>query len=65
MKMFCKCDGKNCLCAKMMMAGAFLAVILAGLGALGTDLWLASTQWLLIAIFLAVAAVFCKLEKGK
>ncbi len=47
------------------MAASVLAVILAGLGAAGTDLWLASTQWLLIAIFLAVAGVFVLLESEK
>lgn len=47
------------------MAGAVLAVILAAIGALGTDLWLASTQWLLVAIFLAVAGVFVLLEAEK
>ncbi len=63
--MFCKCDGKNCWCARILMAASVLAVILAGLGAAGTDLWLASTQWLLIAIFLAVAGVFVLLESEK
>ena len=47
------------------MAASFLAVILAGIGATGIDLWLASTQWLLVAIFLAVAAVFVLLDKQK
>lgn len=51
--------------ARVLMAGSVLAVVLAGIGASGTDLWLASTQWLLIAIFLAVAGVFVLLETGK
>ena len=51
--------------ARVLMAGSVLAVILAGIGAAGTDLWLASTQWLLIAIFLAVAGVFVLLETGE
>lgn len=51
--------------ARVLMAASVLAVILAGVGALGADLWLASTQWLLVAIFLAVAAVFVLLETGK
>lgn len=32
--------------------GAVAAVILAAIGATGTDLWLASTQWLLVAAVL-------------
>lgn len=51
--------------ARVLMAGSVVAVILAGIGAAGTDIWLASTQWLLIAIFLAVAGVFVLLETGK
>lgn len=51
--------------ARILMAGSVLAVILAGIGAAGTDLWLASTQWLLVAIFLAVAGVFVLLETEK
>ena len=51
--------------ARVLMAGSVLAVIMAGIGAAGSDLWLASTQWLLIAIFLAVAGVFVLLETGK
>lgn len=51
--------------ARLLMAGSVVAVILAGIGAMGTDLWLASTQWLLIAIFLAVAGVFVLLETEK
>ncbi len=61
--MFCKCEGKTCWCAKGLMAASVLAIILAALGSFGVDLWLASTQWLLIAIFLAVAGVFLRLEK--
>ncbi|MFH0864518.1 MAG: hypothetical protein V1858_05550 [Candidatus Gottesmanbacteria bacterium] len=63
--MFCNCNGKNCWCAKGLMAGSVLAVILAVIGAMGTDFWLASTQWLLIAIFLAVAGVFVLLDSQR
>lgn len=47
------------------MAASVLALIMAGVGAAGTDFWLASTQWLLIAIFLAVAGVFVLLDTQK
>ena len=43
------------MASQILMWGAALSVILAGIGYLGTDIWLASTQWLLVA---AVAALF-------
>jgi len=39
-----------------------IAVILSIIGAFGTDLWLASTQWVLIAAVLAVWAVYVKIR---
>lgn len=45
-----------------LMVGALGAVILSGIGATGTDLWLASTQWLLVAIVLAGFGVYTRLE---
>lgn len=44
------------------MALAVVAVILAGIGYLGIDIWLASTQWLLVAAVLALFGVYLKLE---
>jgi hypothetical protein len=40
--------------------GAVAAVVLAGVGYLGYDLWLASTQWLLVAAVLALFGVYTK-----
>lgn len=37
-----------------------IAIVLAFVGALGKDLWLASTQWVLIAAVLAIWAVIFK-----
>jgi hypothetical protein len=37
-----------------------VAVILALIGALGTDLWLASTQWVLVAAVMGIWAIFLK-----
>lgn len=37
-----------------------VAIILAFVGALGKDLWLASTQWVLIGAVLAIWSVFFK-----
>ena len=39
-----------------------LAVILSMIGALGKDLWLASSQWVLVAAVLAIWAVYLKIR---
>jgi len=44
--------------SQLLMTASFGAVLLAGVGALGYDLYLASTQWILIAILLASWAVY-------
>lgn len=41
---------------------SLICVILAGIGALGTDIYLASTQWLLVGIFLAVLGIYAKID---
>ena len=41
--------------------GGVVSVILAGVGYLGADIWLASTQWLLVAAVSALFAVYFKL----
>jgi len=45
-----------------MMYGAAVAVLLSITGWLGTDIWLASTQWLLVAAVLSLFAVYLKLS---
>lgn len=40
--------------------GAVVSVGLAGVGWLGTDIWLASTQWLLVASTLVLFAIYWK-----
>lgn len=50
------------LVSQVLMGGAAISIILAGIGYLGTDLWLASTQWLLVASVLALFGVYTKLE---
>jgi hypothetical protein len=49
--------------SKILMLGSFLSVVLAGVGYMGTDIWLASTQWLLVAAVLALFGVYAKLSK--
>lgn len=45
-----------------LVVGALVAVILAGIGATGTDIWLASTQWLLVAVVLLGFGLYLKNE---
>jgi len=45
--------------------GSVAAVILSAIGALGIDLWLASTQWLIVAVVLAVWAMYVKDENNQ
>ena len=49
--------------SQALMAGAMIAVVFAGIGYLGSDLWLASTQWLLVAAILALFGVYFRVEK--
>lgn len=39
-----------------------VTIILSLFGAFGNDIWLASTQWVLIAAVLAIWAVFLKIK---
>lgn len=45
----------------VLMVLAVVAVVMAAVGSLGYDLWLASTQWLLVAAVLALFGVYAKL----
>lgn len=47
--------------SKVLIAGAAVAVVLSGIGYLGYDIWLASTQWLLVAAVLSLFAIYAKL----
>jgi len=44
------------------MSGALISVILSGLGYLGTDIWLASTQWLLVAATLSLFGLYARMN---
>ncbi len=39
-----------------------VSVVLAFIGALGTDLWFASTQWMLVGLIAAIWGVFVLIE---
>ena len=41
--------------------GACASGLFAAVGWIGTDIWLASTQWLLVTVVLALFAVYLKL----
>lgn len=45
-----------------LMKGSLVAVLLSAVGYLGYDLWLASTQWLLVAAVMAMFGVYLKLS---
>ncbi len=48
--------------SQVLMGGAVVAVILAAIGYTGTDIWLASTQWLLVAAVLALFGLYAKIN---
>ena len=50
------------LSSQVMMGAAVISILLAGIGYLGTDIWLASTQWLLVAAVLALFGVYTRIE---
>lgn len=50
------------LLSQVLISAAVISVILAGIGYLGVDIWIASTQWLLVAAVLALFGVYMKLE---
>ena len=50
------------LVSQVLMGGAIVSVLLATIGYLGTDIWLASTQWLLVAAVLALFGVYMRME---
>lgn len=47
---------------KTLLYLSMISALLALIGALGTDLWLASTQWLLVGLTLAVWSVYVLIE---
>lgn len=48
--------------SKVLITGALVAIFLAGVGYFGFDFWLASTQWLLVSVVLALFGVYLKLN---
>lgn len=48
--------------SQVLMAGAVISVVFSGLGYTGTDIWLASTQWLLVAAVLSLFGLYGRLN---
>ncbi|MBX4205908.1 hypothetical protein KW795_01810 [Candidatus Microgenomates bacterium] len=46
--------------SKLFMMLSLVAIVLAGIGYLKQDIWLASTQWLLVSIVFGVYATYLK-----
>ena len=49
--------------SEYLIYGSLAAVVLAAIGYLGLDIWLASTQWLLVAAVLALFGLYLKTSK--
>lgn len=48
--------------SQVLMVISLTGVILAGFGATGVDIWLASTQWLLVAAVLAGFGIYLRMD---
>ncbi len=54
--------GSANMMSQVLMGLALVAVILSAIGSLGSDIWLASTQWLLVAAVMALFGIYLKVE---
>jgi hypothetical protein len=50
------------LVSQVLIGGAVISIILSALGYTGTDIWLASTQWLLVAAVMALFGVYARMN---
>ena len=48
--------------SQVLMAASVISVFLSATGYTGTDIWLASTQWLLVAAVLALFGVYARIN---
>lgn len=48
--------------ARALMMGSLIATALALYGAFISDIWLASTQWMIVANWLGILGIFLRLE---
>ena len=50
------------LASQVCMGGAVVAIVLAAIGYTGVDIWLASTQWLLVGAVLALFGIYSRMN---
>lgn len=48
--------------SQLLMLLAVVSIVLAGVGYLGIDIWLASTQWMIVALVLAVFGLYSRMS---
>jgi len=48
--------------SQLFIAGAVISVFLSGIGYLSNDIWLASTQWMLVAAVLALFGLYSRMN---
>jgi len=51
------------LLSQLLMSASVVSVVLAGIGYLGVDIWLASTQWLIVAAVLALFGLYARMNE--
>ena len=50
--------------SQVFMGGSVISVVLSAIGFAGGDIWLASTQWLLVAAVLALFGIYIKMSNS-
>ncbi len=53
--------GQKDIYSKYLMFGAIASIVFSAVGWVGSDIWLASTQWLLVALVLAAFGIYLRL----
>lgn len=48
--------------SQVFIFGSVMSIVLAAVGYMGTDLWLASTQWMIISAVLALFGVYSRMN---
>lgn len=54
--------GNKATLSQVMIGGSVIAVLLSAVGWIGPDIWLASTQWLLVALVMVAFGIYLKLN---
>ncbi len=48
--------------SQVLIFGSLMAILLAVVGYMGTDIWLASTQWMIVSAVLALFGVYSRMN---